>query len=616
MSEPNSLLTDSPILQHLLPFWKWRKLWIGTTVSFAFVGLLYALVLKSDTWVATQGLIVRDEAAGAVMRLGRFESQTQMKAAQELVLEMASSPQVVAQVLEAAGKPPRLFGLLKGGSTHSPAEIEAFGRRQVSVRAPRGAELGTTEVIYLDLKDQSKERAVMLTTALCDALESQLQEMRRARADGVIQELKAALSVSESQLELATEKLKNIEMRAGADLVDLRGLTDANTGSTNRLMLDMVRDDLRKSEFEMQLHRENLEAIELGLKNPDLLIQITDRLAESQPTIRKLREGLSEARLRTAQLQGRFSESHADVIVAKVTEQRFRDNLLQELTYSHQAILGAIEFCQTKIAKLNDQERELGKRLNQLADIRADYTNVVSEVKATNDELQQIRRDLTQAMAAKNAASASSLITRIGEPQLSDRPIGPGRSTIVGGSLMGGLFLGLGVVFMLTPLGRVSELRTAPLDFDGLARPPVRPQAPPSRGTSGPIGSHPINGPCPTSELVRQNSTFAEPATFKSNSFDCTVANDKTLKDDSSSQLAAELYQWETKLRMEASNQRASSPSPVSSSPENATAKSASVGKRDSAEFASSSGVSPVGLEEIQSIIAKSLEGNGTAFSS
>lgn len=444
--------TNHPLFPILVSFWGWRKLWIGSAALFTVIGLLYALALKTDTWVATQGLIVRDEATGTVMRLGRFESQTQMKAAQELVLEIASSPQVVGKALATVGRPAKFFGLLPGDSAFSPAEIESFGRSCVSVRAPRGAELGTTEVIYLEVKQKSKERAVLLAAAICDALEAQLQEVRQARADGVIRELQAAFSVSETELQRSTEKLKNIELEAGADLVDLRGLTDSNSGSTNRLMLDMVRDDRRKCEFELQLHRENLEATQAALQNPELLMQITDRLLESQPTIKKLREGLSDARLRTAQLQGRFSESHPDVLIAKTTEQRFRDNLLRELASSELAILGAIELCENKIAKLNDQENELGKRLNLLADIRADYTNVVSEVKATNEELQQIKRELTQAMAARNAASTSSLITRIDQPLLGDRPVGPGRTTIVGGAMVGGLFFGLGIAFLLTPL--------------------------------------------------------------------------------------------------------------------------------------------------------------------
>lgn len=458
---------NNPILGVLLSFWHWRKLWIGTTVAFAVLGLFYAIALKTDTWVATQGLVVRDEASGGVMRLGRFESQTQMKAAQEMVLEMASSPQVVGKAMSVVGRPAKLFGLIQGSPEFSSAEIESFGKNCVSVRAPRGAELGTTEVIYLEVKDKSQERAMQLAAAICDSLELQLQEVRRTRAQGIIQELEAALSVSEAELARSTDKLKNLELQAGVDLVDLRGLTDSNSGSTNRLMLDLVRDDLRKCELEMQLHRENLDAVQLGLRNPDLLMQITDRLVDSQPTIKKLREGLSEARLRTAQLQGRFSDSHADVRIAKLTEQRFRENLLQELSNSEQAILGAIEYCEMKTAKLNEQESALGRRLNLLADIRADYTNALSEVKSNSEEVQQIRREQTQAMAAKNAASSSSLITRVSTPQLGDRPLGPGRTTIVGGSLIGGLFLGLGLAFLLTPLGGLSH---SPISPNGRAK--------------------------------------------------------------------------------------------------------------------------------------------------
>ncbi|MEP1645816.1 MAG: hypothetical protein ABJK10_16645, partial [Rhodopirellula bahusiensis] len=69
--------------------------WGGAAVLFGVLGLGTAL-FSSDRWAARQPLVLRDEATGAVDRLGRFSSQTDLKAAQETLLEMARNPEVVA----------------------------------------------------------------------------------------------------------------------------------------------------------------------------------------------------------------------------------------------------------------------------------------------------------------------------------------------------------------------------------------------------------------------------------------------------------------------------------------------------------------------------------------
>ncbi|MBX3422352.1 MAG: hypothetical protein KF752_12435 [Pirellulaceae bacterium] len=433
-------------------FWQWRKLWIGCTLAFAAAGVLYAILLKDTLWVASQGFIVRDEVTGTMMKLGRFESQSQMKASQETILEMAQSPQVVAHALSAVGRKSVCFGLWQSKKPYSAAEIESFARNCVKVRAPRGAELGTTEVIYLDVKHDSRDRAIELTKAICDSLEAQLQQVRRSRAESVLVELQAAMTVAENELSVATQKLQQIERDAGADLADLRGMTDSNVGSTYRLMLDLVRDDLRKCEFELQSHWQNIEASQAAIDHPEMLLHVADRLAATLPTFAKLRDGLAEAKTRTAQMQGKFANSHPEVATALNIERQFEQNLREQLAAAITALHGSIDLSKQRIGVLQSQEMELGRRLNRLADIRGRYTNIVSEVSARNHELQEINRELTQATAARDAASASSLLTRISEPSLGDRPVGPGRTTIVGGATLGGLFFGLGIAFMLIPL--------------------------------------------------------------------------------------------------------------------------------------------------------------------
>lgn len=447
---------QAAVLGLLLSFWHWKAVWISSTVLFTCLGILYAALIKRDVWVASQGMIVRDEATATAMRLGRFESQTQMKTAQETLMELARNPRVIRTALESvpaersSGAWP--WSRSQAGLTPSAREVESFGKKNVTVRAPHGAELGTTEIIYLDIKQTSPERAVRLAQAIGCALETQLQQVRRHRAEGIIEELKAAEVVAQTELQHATRRLQQMEVEAGADLADLRGLTDANTGSTNRLMLDMVRDDLRRGEIELQMHSENLESARAAIDNPKLLSQVTDRLVDTQPTIKKLREALAEASIRTTQQMGRYSESHPEVLIARQTEQRVTQRLMEELEATISAIESSIARTKRRMTRLGEQEQELGKRLNRLANIRADYTNVVAEVRSRSEELHQIRRDLTQALAARDAASTSSLITRLDEPVLGERPLGPGRSTLVAAAFLGGLFLGLGIVFLIIPM--------------------------------------------------------------------------------------------------------------------------------------------------------------------
>ncbi len=470
MNIPKSFPINPLVTSLAISYWQWRKLWIFTTLGFLGLGLAYAVLLKKDMWVASQALIVRDEATGAVMRLGRFESQTQMKVAQETVLEIARNPQVVEAALKQVGRPAKFFGLIQNSDPPTKSEVEDFANSCLSVRAPRGAELGTTEMIYLDVKQNSKERAVKLAMAICDALELQLKSVRIERAGGVIQELEAAKSVCEESLQLATEELRKMEVDAGSDLADLRGLSESAVGSTNRFMLDMVRDELRKADLSIKTMTPNVQFAQAAMENPSLILQAADALTASNPVILKLREGLSEAMVRTSNLEGKFTANHPEVVNARKAEASFRDNIRAELLRIVQGYEAAIGITQQKIQALDQQERELGHRLNRLAELRPKYSNLVAEVKSRSDKLSHVKNELTEAIAARDAAGASSLLTRLDNPVLGEKPIGPGRTTIVGGAAVGGLMFGLGVVFLLIPLDTRLTNNDDRTDIEGIQR--------------------------------------------------------------------------------------------------------------------------------------------------
>ncbi len=451
-------------------YWQWRLLWIATTGVFAALGLFYVVFLKSDIWVASQALMVRDEANGAVMRLGRFESQTEMKAAQETILEMARNPQVLHDALTALGREPTWTAWLLGERPPTASEIDNLGRNGIQVRAPRGAELGTTEVIYLDVKNESPERALKLNRAVCDALVDRLQQIRQARADGVLAELNTAQETAQAQLRSATERLTEMETQAGADLSDLRGMTDSNSGgSGTRQVLDAIKSELRQADLQLQQIEIDLKLAIASHQKPDQLLLTPSSLVNSQAGLKTLRDGLANATITTSQMKGRYTSTHPLVIASLQAETNLREQLRNELGLSIQTLSKDRDIALERVNKLNLQGSQLEARLEKIARIRADYSNVASEVKSRNEQLQESERELVQAQASRDAALTSSLITRLDEPQLGEKPIGPGRSTILAGATVSGLFFGFGIVFLLAPLDGQASYGRRKFDYSGLA---------------------------------------------------------------------------------------------------------------------------------------------------
>lgn len=450
MSTPK--ITNRPLVQFANNYWQWKWLWISTTALFGVLGLLYVLFVKKDVWEASQGLIVRDEANGAVMRLGRFESQTEMKAAQETILEMARNNQVLSDALTEVGSEPTLFSWGSSNEKPTNGQIESLAD-DISVKAPRGAEFGTTEVIYLSVKNTSRARAVELNKAICDALENRLKQVRQARADGVIIELNAAKKAARSNLTDVTSRLEAIESEIGNDLSDLISLTDVSAnGSQTRQTLDAVNNELRAAELEKSRIESDLEIARESFQNPEQILQTPTQLVNSQPGLKRLREGLAAASIVTSELRSKYTMSHPSVIASIATEEKIRKELRNELGTSVKTLTNDFQLANKRIEKLQNQKTSLEDRIAKVAAVRAKYGNIVREASAKNTQLQDAERELANAMAARAAAETSSLLTRIDQPTIGEDPLGPGRTTVLGGAIAAGLFFGFGLVFLLTPL--------------------------------------------------------------------------------------------------------------------------------------------------------------------
>ena len=153
------------------------------------------------------------------------------------------------------------------------------------------------------------------------------------------------------------------------------------------------------------------------------------------------------------------------MIQAKETEQRIRDELRSELGTAVATLTKDKQLAEARVDKLRTQQASLRERIAKLAAVRAKYGNIASEVAARNELMQNTERELASAEAARDASETSSLITRLEEPILGEKPIGPGRSVILVGSTAAGLFFGFGVVFLLAPVDGSTKYGRRSQDF-------------------------------------------------------------------------------------------------------------------------------------------------------
>ncbi len=449
-----SALISNPVVRSLIRgVVVWAPLWVSTTVLFGAMGLVYAFFFKHDTYLASQALLVRDEATGAVMRLGRFQSQAEMKAAQETILEMAKSQQVVRDALITVGPPKGFSSWLSWGEFPSKDLVEEIAKSSISVHAPKGTEFGVTEVIYMDVKANARDEALAMSKALTDALESRLQQVRKARADGVLAELIYARDSARRELADSTSRLHEIESEAGSDLSDLRGMTDSIAGAaTSRAELDQAKNDLRQAEINKQSLLADRDMLVRATQDPTSFIVAPGTILNSQPGLKRLREGLVDAQLSGSQLTGKFTENHPSVVASQSAQSSIVKRFTEELKASIAGVESDISLVDGRIHRLEAQKKSAQVRLAKLADSRAPYANLLSEVKSKVGTLESSERELAEVQAARDSSVSTSLLTRLDAPMVSDRPLGPGRLTITGLCTIAGFIFGLGIVFAVTPI--------------------------------------------------------------------------------------------------------------------------------------------------------------------
>jgi len=450
---------------HLRSFWgAWKghpRLAWGPVLISVLVGGVYVGAVPPK-WRATQAFLVREEATSS-SRLGRFDSGESLKTAQETLLELARNSSVVAEALRQVGPPEKsnnwLAGLFdRGGSLHSeegswPTEKDIRTVQEaVTVTAPKGTEFGKTEVIYLAVTAPSRQRALALVAALSQALQRYSQHLRDRKAQSIVAELEEQVRLAQSALDQATGRLQQMERQVGSDLGELRNLNDSGRGDSNlRTLLTQINEELRKLQGSLAAKKQSLQLLQSAQKDPQSLVAAPNEMLDGLPTLRRLKEGLAEAQLRTAQVLGKMNEEHPLAQAALAAEREVRDRLREELVWATEGLQADLQVEQARAEKLQQQLAEVQGRLDRLAGLRAEYNNLVNEVRQKSEILDRATKALAEAKAAQAAAKSTSLLTPLEGPEVDPRPLGPGPLVILSGCLLGGWLIGAGLVFLIYP---------------------------------------------------------------------------------------------------------------------------------------------------------------------
>jgi len=454
--------------------------WAVPALLIAAVAVTYA-AFRRPKWEASQALIVRNEATANEESPGKFRELNEMKTVQELILELAVSRGVLGAALSQLGPP---AGYANDRSAWpAPRDVAAL-RRQVTVRPPKGAEFGKTEVFYLKVKDHDRQRAVALNDAICNVLQTRFQQLRDIRAQSMIDELGETVRLARADLAASTCRLTETEKAVGGDLAELRALGELASGDTalQRTAAE-IRSELRRIRDNRRTNEQLLAMLRDAQGDPGRLVVTPGRLLQSHPALRRLKDGLLDAQLNTASLQGRMSSVHPLVRAAKEAEMEIGRNLHDELPIAVRGLEAELQMDRRRESLLEAQLAKDTERLARLAELRAGYANQVAATANCTDLVKRAGENLAEARAAHASAKAATLISRIDSPDAGIHPLGPGRSMIALAGIAGGLLAGLGVLFLTVPLP-APAVPAAAADADDTdtvvtdSRPPVRQVAP------------------------------------------------------------------------------------------------------------------------------------------
>ena len=422
------------------------------------LGALGYILFNPALWSARQSIVVRDLSVGVTAdATGRFDSLDILKFVQQTILDTTTSQNVIEELLKDVGPDKITAAKLrrKGKEDSWPTleDIEDF-RDRINISPPNGAELGMTESLYISVKDRDQKRAAEFARKLALLVQDRFGKLQVMKAEGMKIELEQATKISEDQLAEANSELKAFEEKVGVDLSDLRSLNNPIGGASGlHSQIATIETELRTGEQKKASLKNQLVELEKTLKDPENLLATSEELLTAQPALKRLKDGLVDARLKKATVLGTYKSTHPRAQVAIQEVENAKTQLRDELTVAISGLKSQIQVLEQTEVKLKADFNDKSDRINRLSSLRVEYQRLNENVRQAHEYNAKAKKKYSDANAVSKSSKESSAISLVNETVLSARPEGLSKKVLVGMGAIAGLGFGIGLFMIFTSPG-------------------------------------------------------------------------------------------------------------------------------------------------------------------
>jgi len=403
-------------------------------------------VLRPPVWEATQPLMIRAEALEGSRLPGRFESDQQRRQALDALVAVFQSCGVLEATLREVGPPRSIADRSYPGLT----DVERL-QRSVRVVPPSDTDFGTTDLIYLKVRDSQPDRAVRLASALVRHADRQLREIQSAKAEATVKELVLAEKNATETLQTLQRQLQEIEAQLGLDGLTLRSYEAKLDESPLRAAISDLEDQLEDLETQIATEKELIRLLREAEAKPETLSSIPPALLQKYPTLGRFKEALTDAEVKLIELRGQYADEHPTVVAAQLALDDLKDRIREEIPTIIQTIQNeqGMELVQKRL--LDEKLRSEEAKTQAILSLLPQYHEVMARVRSQGEAVRDAQQRLATARALAATARSTQLITPLENPQTGNQPVGPGKLMFIAGGMVSGLFLALCLFLWLSP---------------------------------------------------------------------------------------------------------------------------------------------------------------------
>jgi polysaccharide biosynthesis transport protein len=420
-----------------------KKIILATAIICSVLSLLYAVQAKKK-WLASQTMVLRDDLLGESFKPGRFPSQETLKNAQETLLHIAKKSEVIREAL-------RLTHPEHAAEKDWPSDDVVDGTRDlISLVAPNGSEFGKTDVVILNVKQNSPASAKKFAQTMAEQIEHHIRIFRSDLLRSMEQELNLQYEQAKVEFEQVAEPVRKLVESTGTDLESLKAFNDTGSGGNEmQRVLENLKSEKRRALTQAQLAEKQLELLAEAKSEPEVAFARNNELMQTQPSLKRLADGLNDAKLTYNNLAGAFLSEHPRLKAAEQAVANTKQQIASEISLIESALQTQLELARDQIAFFANEEEKYESRMLSVNEKRIDFQQLTNDLTQRLEAMGKQQTMLSEIQSLANTADRVSLVAIVGEPELATNPIGLSKSWIVLMGTIGGFFLGLGIAVTL-----------------------------------------------------------------------------------------------------------------------------------------------------------------------